>query len=166
MLPRELEREISDVVREAEHVEEKLIDIMYLLQRHFGYLSDEAVGHAARLTGKTEVEIEELATFYDFLYREPLGRFVIHVCDGVACWMHHENGLFDYLCRKLGVALGETTPDGLFTVLPTACLGNCHNAPAMLINGKHYGRLTPEKVDRILDELRENAETIPLSICR
>jgi NADH-quinone oxidoreductase subunit E len=62
--------------------------------------------------------------------------------------------------------VGETTEDGLFTVLPTACLGNCHNAPAMLINGEHYGRLTPEKVDRILDNLRENADTIPLCLCR
>jgi NADH-quinone oxidoreductase subunit E len=91
---------------------------------------------------------------------------VIHVCDGVTCWMHHENGLFEYLCRKLGVEVGQTTEDGLFTVLPTACLGNCHNAPAMLVNGEHYGRLTPEKVDRILQELRENADTIPLCLCR
>lgn len=154
------------MIAETDHVEEKLIDIMYLLQTHFGYLSDEAVEHAARLTGMTTVQIEELATFYDFLYREPLGRFVIHVCDGVACWMHHENSLFDYLREKLGVETGQTTEDGLFTVLPAACLGNCHNAPAMLINGEHYGRLTPEKVDRILDDLRENADSIILCACR
>ncbi|WP_419786396.1 NADH-quinone oxidoreductase subunit NuoE [Pseudodesulfovibrio sp.] len=166
MLPKELEDAIREIVKEAEHVEEKIIDIIYLLQRHYGYFSDEAMHHAARLTGKTLVELEELATFYDFIYREPLGRFVIHVCDGVACWMHHEDGLFDYLCAKLGIKLGETTEDGLFTILPTACLGNCHNAPAMLINGQHYGRLTPEKVDRIIADLRENSDNIELSICR
>ena len=166
MLPPELEATIRDMLRETEHVEEKLIDVIYLLQRHYGYFSDEGMGHAARLTGKTLVELEELATFYDFIYREPLGRFVIHVCDGVTCWMHHEDGLFDYLCRKLDIRLGETTEDGLFTILPTACLGNCHNAPAMLVNGVHYGRLTPDKVDRILGELRENSETIELSLCR
>lgn len=166
MLPETLETTIQTIVREAEHVEEKLIDIIYLLQGHFGYFSDEALGHAARLTGKTVVEIEELATFYDFIYREPVGRFVIHVCDGVTCWMHHEEGLFRYLCERLGVSVGQTTPDGLFTILPTACLGNCHNAPAMLINGIHYGRLTPEKVDRILFELRTDGFSVPLSICR
>ncbi|QJT09541.1 NADH-quinone oxidoreductase subunit NuoE [Oceanidesulfovibrio marinus] len=166
LLPEELETEIQTMVREAEHVEEKLIDIIYLLQNHFGCFSDVALGHASRLTGKTTVELEELCTFYDFIYRRPVGRFVIHVCDGVACWMHHENSLFQYLCDKLGVGVGEVTEDGLFTVLPTACLGNCHNAPAMLINGKHYGRLTPKKVDEIIDELRENADNIIQCLCR
>jgi NADH-quinone oxidoreductase subunit E len=68
--------------------------------------------------------------------------------------MFHEGSIFDYLCRKLGVGPGEVTPDGLFTVLPTACTGNCDHAPTMLINGRLYGPLTPEKVDEILDVLK------------
>jgi NADH-quinone oxidoreductase subunit E len=108
--------------------------------------------------------VEELATFYDFIYREPVGKFVIHVCDGVVCWMFHEGSVFAYLGRKLGVCAGEMTADGMFTVLPTACLGYCDHAPAMLINGVVYGNLTPEKIDAILEKLR--TEYCDLVICR
>jgi NADH-quinone oxidoreductase subunit E len=105
----------------------------------------------------TLLELEELATFYDYVYREPVGRYVIHVCDGVVCWMNHDDRVIDYLCRRLGVEPGHVTFDGLFTVLPAACIGYCHKAPAMLVNGVPYGPLTPEEIDRILAELRAAA---------
>ena len=153
MLPEEIRQPLAKELAGCEHPREKAIDVMYVLQRHYGYLTDEAVHEAAALLGMTPLEIEELATFYDFIYREPVGAYVIHVCDGVVCWMHHEHAIFEYLCRKLGVKVGETTPDGLFTILPTACIGDCHLAPSMLINGKFYGLLTPEKIDEILAQL-------------
>ncbi|MDD5759302.1 MAG: NADH-quinone oxidoreductase subunit NuoE [Desulfobulbaceae bacterium] len=153
MLPHEIRQKLTLEIAACEHAREKAIDVMYILQRHYGYLSDEAVHEAAGLLSMTPLELEELATFYDFIYREPVGEYVIHVCDGVVCWMHHEQAVFEYLCRKLGVGLGETTADGLFTLLPTACIGDCHQAPSMLINGKFYGLLTPEKIDVILEQL-------------
>lgn len=153
MLTEEIRQKIAQEIASCEHPREKAVDVMYVLQRHYGYMTDEAVHEAAQLLGMTPLELEELATFYDFIYREPVGNYVIHVCDGAACWMQHERAVFDYLCRKLGVGIGETTADGLFTVLPTACIGNCHLAPAMLINGKFYGLLTPEKIDDILEQL-------------
>src|SRR4030043_472253 len=138
MLPKELLETLQAQIAKAEQPREMAIDVMFTLQRHQGYLSDEALGEGAKLLGMTPLELEELATFYDFLYRQPVGKFVIHVCDGVVCWMFHENSVFDYLCQKLGVCAGEITADGLFTVLPTACIGLCDHAPAMLINGKMY----------------------------
>jgi NADH-quinone oxidoreductase subunit E len=114
--------------------------------------------YAAKLLAMTPLELESLATFYDYLYRRPVGRYVIHVCDSVVCWMFHQDSIFDHLCRTLGVPPGGTTADGLFTVLPAACIGNCHNAPTMLINGRFYDRLTPERVDAVLAELREAIE--------
>jgi NADH-quinone oxidoreductase subunit E len=72
--------------------------------------------------------------------------------------MFHQDSLFDYLCRTLGVPPGGTTEDGLFTVLPAACVGNCHNAPTILVNGRFYDRLTPERVDAMLAELRAATE--------
>ena len=153
MLPEELEKRVREEIARGEQPREKAIDVMYLLQSHYGYLTDEAVQEASRLLGMTPLELEELATFYDFIYRQPVGKHIIHVCDGVVCWMHHESSVFDYLCRKLGVRIGETTPDGLFTVLPTACIGDCHQAPSMLINGEFYGSLTPEKIDDLLEKL-------------
>ena len=162
MIPEKLEEKIANVLAATDQPKEKAVDVMYLLQAHYGYLSDEGVHEAARLLGMSPLEVDELATFYDFIYRQQVGKFVIHVCDGVVCWMYHYGSVFGYLARKLGVHMGQTTPDGLFTVLPTACIGDCHKAPSMLINGQFYGNLTPEKIDEILDRLaRENLECIP-----
>jgi len=151
MIPESLHNKLAKQIAAAEKKREKAIDVMYAIQGHYGYMSDEAVQEAAELLGMTTLELEELATFYDFIYREPVGEYFIHVCDGVVCWMFHGCSVFDYLCRKLGVKAGETTQDGLFTVLPTACIGDCHHAPAMLINGKFFGGLTPERIDEVLE---------------
>ena len=162
MISPELQEKISRELAATSHPREKAVDVMYLLQSHYGYMSAEAVHEAARILDMTPLEVDELATFYDFIYRQPVGKYVIHVCDGVVCWMHHYYAVFSYLGRKLGVNLGQTTSDGLFTVLPAACIGDCHNGPSMLINGQFYGKLTPEKIDEILDRLvRENMECIP-----
>lgn len=156
MIPKELRNRLASELAASDpaRIREKTIDVLYALQQHYGFLSDEAVVEAAALLHMAPLEIDELATFYDFLYRQPVGRYVIHVCDGVVCWMYHENSVFDYLCRKLGVKVGEITSDGLFTVLPSACIGDCHHAPAMLINGEFFGPLTPEGIDAILEKFR------------
>lgn len=164
MIPPELRQQLCDRITRADHPREQAINVMYAVQKHYGYLTDEGLQEAATILGLTPLELEELATFYDFIYREPVGHYVIHVCDGVVCWMFHENSVFEYLCRKLGVCAGEVTADGMFTVLPTACIGNCDQAPAMLINGKFYGPLTPEKIDDILEHL--TTEYCDMIICK
>jgi NADH-quinone oxidoreductase subunit E len=163
-LPAEVREGLEKLLAAAEQPREQVVNVMYALQQHFGYFSDEAVQAAAGFLEMTPLEIDELATFYDFIYREPVGKFVIHVCDGVVCWMFHEGSVFDYLCKKLGVCAGEVTADGMFTVLPTACLGFCDHAPAMLINGVAYGPLTPQKIDDILEKLR--TEYCDLVVCK
>jgi len=160
MIPKEMKSRLQKQIEEREHPREQAVNVMYALQSHYGYLGDEAVLEAAELLRMTPLEIDELATFYDFIYREPVGKFVIHACDGVVCWMFGEETMVDYLCRTLKIKIGETTPDGLFTVLPSACIGYCDHAPAVLINGKAYGPLTPEKVDELLEELRKNHCTL------
>jgi NADH-quinone oxidoreductase subunit E len=157
-LPDDLVAQIQHRIDTAGHPREAAVDVMYALQRHYGYLCDEAMHYASRVLGMTTLELESLATFYDYLYRRPVGRYVIHVCDSVVCWMFHQDSIFDYLCRTLGVPPGGTTKDGLFTVLPAACIGNCHNAPTMLVNGRFYDRLTPERIDAALAELRQSTE--------
>jgi NADH-quinone oxidoreductase subunit E len=164
MIPQELRKTLQAQVAAAEHPKEQAINVMLVVQHYYGYLTDEGLHEAAELLGLTSLELEELATFYDFIYRQPMGKFVIHVCDGVVCWMFHENFVFEYLCRKLGVCAGEVSADGLFTVLPTACIGFCDHAPAMLINGVMYGPLTPEKIDEILEKLR--TEYCEMVICK
>jgi NADH-quinone oxidoreductase subunit E len=157
MLPIELLQTLQAQIAKVDHPRELAVDIMFALQNHFGYLTDEALEKGAHLLGMTPLELEEIATFYDFIYREPVGKFVIHVCDGVVCWINGYQTVVDYLCNKLGIHIGETTEDGLFTILPTACIGYCDLSPAMLINGRAYGPLTPERIDDILNRLRSEA---------
>ena len=157
MLPKELLEKLQTQIANVEHPRELAVDVMFALQNRYGYLSDEALQEGAGLLGMTPLELEELATFYDFIYREPVGRYVIHVCDGVVCWMNGYEWVMDYLCKKFEIKPGETTGDGLFTLLPTACIGYCDLSPAMLINGRPYGPLTPEKIDDILNRLKAEA---------
>ncbi len=154
MLPDKISEELREQVAAAEHPRELAVDVMFALQAQYGYLSDAALEEAAALLGMTTLEVEELATFYTFIYREPVGKYVIHVCDSVICWMDGFESIRDYLCRKLAVNLGGTTADGLFTLLPVCCIGYCDRSPAMLINRKVYGPLTPEAIDAILEKLR------------
>lgn len=164
MISQEMRDQLQAQVASAEHPREQAINVMYAVQKHYGYLTDEGLVEAADILRLTPLEVEELATFYDFIYREPVGKYVIHVCDGVVCWMFHENSVFAYLCKKLGVCAGQISADGWFTVLPTACIGLCDRAPAMLINGKMYGPLTPQLIDEILEKLK--TEYCDLVICK
>ncbi|MGA9236218.1 MAG: NADH-quinone oxidoreductase subunit NuoE [Desulfobacterales bacterium] len=157
MLPEKIREDLQRQVAAVDHPRELAVDVMFALQAHYGYLSDAALVEAASLLGMTTLEVEELATFYTFIYREPVGKYVIHLCDSVICWMDGYESLRDYLCRKLQIELGGTTSDGLFTLLPVCCIGYCDRSPAMLINRKVYGPLTPEKIDAILEKLKSEA---------
>jgi len=157
MLPIELKESLEEKIAHADHPREMVVDVMLALQEHYGFLTDDAVEAVAALLGMSPLEVEELATFYTFIYREPVGKYVIHVCDSVICWMDGFESIQDYLCRKLDIAVGATSADGLFTLLPVCCIGYCDLSPAMLINRKVYGHLTPQKIDEILEKLRSEA---------
>ena len=157
MLPNDLKESLQEKIAHADHRRELVVDVMLAIQDHYGYLNDEAVEEMAVLLGMSPLEVEEVATFYTFTYREPVGKFVIHVCDSVICWMDGYESLKNYLCKKLDIDVGETTADGLFTLLPVCCIGYCDQSPAMLINRKVYGHLTPQKIDAILEQLRAEA---------
>jgi NADH-quinone oxidoreductase subunit E len=154
MMPKELKESLAQHIAAVDHPRELVVDVMFAIQDRFGYLNDAAVAEIADLLGMTPLEVEELATFYTFVYREPVGKYVIHACDSVICWMDGYESIRDHLCNKLGIEMGETTPDGLFTLLPVCCIGYCDRSPAILINKKVYGPLTPEKLEEILEDLR------------
>jgi len=157
MLPKELKERLEAEIKSVEHPRELAVDVMFAVQEHYGYLSDAALAEAAGLLAMTPLELDELATFYTFTFREPVGKYVIHVCDSVVCWMNGYASVRDYLCRRLAIGLGETTADGLFTLLPVCCIGYCDRSPAMLVNRRVHGELTPEKIDGILEKLRGEA---------
>jgi NADH-quinone oxidoreductase subunit E len=158
MLPDELKKLLSERISSAEDPREQAVDAMFELQSHYGYMSDEAMAEASGLLDMTTLELEELATFYDHIYREPVGKYVIHVCDSAICWMHDHQSVIDHIRFRLNVDVGGTTADGLFTLLPVCCIGYCDRAPAMTINRRVFGRLTPEKIDRILTRLKLQAQ--------
>ncbi len=150
MIPELLKRTLEERVAAAITARESAVDVMKELQRHYGWLTDEAVGEAAQILGLTGLQVEELATFYEMIYRRPVGKRVVHVCDSISCWAMGGESLLAQLAAHLGIGVGETTGDGLFTLLPCCCLGNCGESPTMMIGDNLYGRLTLDKAVEIL----------------
>ena len=151
MQPDELKTKLEQKIAASDHPRELVVDVMFAMQDHYGYLSDAAVTETAALVGMTTVEVDELATFYTFIYREPVGRHVIHVCDSLICWMENGENLVAHLCGRLGLHMGETTADGLFTLLPVCCLGNCDKAPALMIDDDTFGDVSAGSVSQLLE---------------
>jgi NADH-quinone oxidoreductase subunit E len=150
MIPEQLRQVLQRRVAEAVTPREAAVDVMKELQRHYGWMSDEAMAEAADLLGISTLQVEELATFYEMIYRRPVGQTVIHVCDSVSCWAMGGESLLRHLEKLLGIAVGGTTGEGAYTLLPCCCLGNCGDAPAIMIGEQQYGRVTPELAVEIL----------------
>jgi len=153
LLPEKTRAGLERKIQATAHPRELAVDVMLAIQSENGFLSDDGVKLAAQMLEMTPVEIEELATFYNYIYREPVGEHVIHVCDSLMCRLDGCPGIKEYLCSKLDIEPGQTTDDGLITLLPACCLGYCDHSPAMLLDGKVYGDLTFEKLDQIIDGL-------------
>lgn len=136
------------------HPHELIVDVLRAIQAHHGWVPDAGIDLTATILGILPVEVEEIATFYDKIFRLPVGKRVIHVCDSICCWSTGGEEIAARLQESLGISFGETTPDGLFTLLPTCCLGACGDAPAMMIGLTTYGPLTPERVEEILAAVR------------
>ena len=154
MIPDTLRQELNQRVADAVTSREAAVDVMKVLQRHYGWLNDEAVLEAADILRLSALQVEELATFYEMIYRRPVGRQVIHVCDSISCWSMGGETLLDRFAILLGIEPGATTPDGSFTLLPCCCLGNCGNAPAVMVDERQYGPVLPANAEALLAELR------------
>lgn len=125
--------------------------------RQVGHLNEDIYRELAKVIDVPHVEIAEAATFYTMFPKEPVGKYFIQVCHNLSCSLLGADGLIAYLEDKLGIKKGETTSDGLFTIVSVECLGSCSTAPMMQINQDFYENLTRERVDQILDELRSKA---------
>ena len=128
---------------------------LFIAQHECGWLTDEAVHEAAGILELSALQVEELATFYEMIYRRPVGRHVIHVCDSISCWSMGGETLMDHFKTLLGIEAGATTNDGAFTLLPCCCLGNCGNAPAVMVAERQFGPVTLQQVETILADLRD-----------
>jgi len=125
------------------------LEALRIVQKHRGWVSDE-IHDTAEMLGMTSAELDGMATFYSLIFRKPVGKHVILICDTVSCWVMGYDKILERLTQRLGIGINETSADGQFTLLQVACLGVCDHAPAMMIGDELYTDLTPEKVDQIL----------------
>jgi NADH-quinone oxidoreductase subunit E len=126
-------------------------DALKVIQQHRGWVPDEEIGDLAAMLEMSREELDAVATFYSFIFRKPVGRHVISVCDSFACWVMGYEAILQALTERLDVTWGGTTKDGRFTLLPVACLGQCDHAPAIMIDKEVYGNLSAEMIGPILD---------------
>jgi len=146
--------EIEQVLKHYPVRDSVAIDALKIVQRHRGWISDEVLKDLADFIGMTPADLDGVATFYNLLFRKPVGRHVITVCDSVSCWIMGYEDIREQLFAKLGIRYGQTTPDGRFTLLPIVCLGACDRAPVMMVDGDTHFGLSPSSLDGILERYR------------
>ncbi|MCC8155935.1 MAG: NADH-quinone oxidoreductase subunit NuoE [Oscillospiraceae bacterium] len=150
---------LEDTLAQYADVRGSLITILQKTQEIYGYIPIDAVYHIAERTGNTPAKILGVATFYSQFRFQAIGKYLIMLCKGTACYVNGADRIADAVMEELGIGNNETTEDGLFTLSLVSCLGCCSLAPVMMINDKTYGSLTPDKVRKILRDLRKEAQT-------
>ncbi|MEJ2655968.1 MAG: NADH-quinone oxidoreductase subunit NuoE [Desulfobacterales bacterium] len=150
MLTAQEKKEIEVVADHYELKKAASIEALKIVQKHRGWVSDEVLNDVAEVLEMSPSDLDAVATFYNLIFRRPVGRHVILVCDSVSCWIMGYDTIANHLKERLGIDFGETTEDGRFTLLPQVCLGACDRAPVMMIDEQLYGELDAEKIDEIL----------------
>jgi NADH-quinone oxidoreductase subunit E len=126
------------------------IDALKILQQRRGWISDDSVRDLAAFLDMSATQVDSVATFYNLIFRQPVGRHVILICNSITCWIKNYEGLLKHLNHALGIGLGETTPDGRFTLLPIACLGTCDHAPALMVDTDIYHDVTADDLQALI----------------
>ncbi len=154
MLSDKAKSEIQQLKARYPHPNSALLPVLALAQKEHGWLSPEVLEEVAEVMGLSPAQVGSVASFYTMFNRRPVGKYLVQVCTNVACSLLGAEHIVEHLKRQLGINVGETTPDGLFTLLEVECLGSCGTAPVMQVNDTYYENLTAEKIDQILAELR------------
>ena len=146
---------LSDVLEHYADVKGSLITILQKTQEIYGYIPIDAVYHISERTGLTPAKILGVATFYSQFRFQAVGKYLIMICKGTACYVNGAERIIEAVQEELGIGDNQTTEDGLFSLSLVSCLGCCSLAPVMMINEDTYGSLTPDKVKKILRDIRE-----------
>ncbi|NUO18794.1 NADH-quinone oxidoreductase subunit NuoE [bacterium] len=131
-----------------------LIPLLFEVQRELGWITPESEKWVADTLGVTQVRVREVITFYSMMRAEPAGKYIIQFCQNISCCLMGGEQLQHQIEKKLGIHPGETTSDGMFTLKCVECLGGCSWGPMMLVNEDQYFRLTPERVEQVIEGLR------------
>lgn len=127
--------------------------LMLVQEAYGGWLTDELMQSVAKYLGMSDIAVYEIAAFYSMYELKPVGKYKLAVCTNISCMLAGCDKIVDHLRQKLKINFGETTPDGKFSLKEVECLGACANAPVIHMGHKYYENLTPEKIDKLLDEL-------------
>jgi len=152
MLTNEEQKEITIELGKYQQKNAAGLEALKVVQKHRGWISDESLRDVAQMVGMTDNELDSVATSYNHIFRKPVGRHIIYLCDSVTCWIKGYEIIVEHLMSRLGVSLGQTTADNRFTLLVSSCLGVCEQAPAMIIDNDLYVNLNCSKIDDILSK--------------
>jgi len=157
-LSTEREREMADIFSRYPNKLAACIPLLHLCQEQHGWVSDEIIQFVAERCEVSTAHVQGVVTFYSLFNQKPVGKHEIWVCRTLSCALRGSERIARHVEKRLGVHVGETTKDGLFTLREAECLAACGQGPMMLIDRTYHENLTPEKVDRILDELTGEAK--------
>ena len=148
------EAELAEIHHEMSHYEDPRaasIEALKAVQKHRGWVPDAAIDAIAAVIGIPASDVEGVATFYNMIFRRPVGRHVIKVCDSISCFLTGYDALKDALMAHTGLGYGETSADSRYTLLPVCCLGNCDKGPTLMIDDDTHGPVAPADVPALLE---------------
>ena len=154
------QKEIREILTRYPDKCSALLPVLNLAQAEFGHISEDVMVMVANLLDLTPPKVYEVVTFYTLLNEKPVGKYLIQLCRTLSCALAGSENILGHLQEKLGITVGGTTQDRLFTLRTVECLASCGTAPAMQINGAFYESLTREKMDRILNDLKQGAQPV------
>jgi NADH-quinone oxidoreductase subunit E len=135
-----------------------LVPMLLYSQDEVGYISDDLIAHLARKTELSELEVRNVVSYYSMLHTKPVGKYNVQVCTNISCMLRGGEELLDHCKQKLGIGHKQTTSDGVFSLEEVECIGACSWAPAVQVNYDFHENLTPEKIDKVLDQYRNKAK--------
>jgi NADH-quinone oxidoreductase subunit E len=156
MLSGTLQKKFDDVIARYPLKRSAIVPLLLFAQDEIGYISDEAIEEIARRVEVQPIEVIEDIGYYSMLHRQPIGKYNLQVCTNVSCQLRGGEAILKHCSERLGIGHKQTTADGLFSLEEVECLGACCGAPAMQVNYDFYENLTPERVDRLIEELKGN----------
>ena len=154
--PEPLLERLNTIISTSETKQSSLIPLLIDIQNEFGHLSNESMEEAAKMLEISPSSVQNVATFYTMFFTEPVGKHVVWVCRTLSCALRGAEHVEHYVCDKLGIKTGETTPDGKITLMEAECLASCGTAPVMLVDDTLEENLTKESVDKVIEELNKD----------
>ncbi|MDT0602735.1 NADH-quinone oxidoreductase subunit NuoE [Thalassotalea castellviae] len=160
-------QELADIDHEISLMETREaagIEALKVVQSHRGWISDESLHVIAAYLKMSSAELEGVATFYNLIYRQPVGKYVIHLCNSVSCHLTGYQQVLHAIEQHLNIGYGQTTEDNRFTLLSNVCLGGCDKSPVMMIGKQHYEQLTPKKAVEIITALQNENQNVEVEL--